>query len=154
MTLKKYTKFYELTFWSFYSFFIILFLCLFSIHSGLFLGYAIGGLLSYLFWKINLVIASWVLRKTKKTYGYLFFLFKSLIVFVFLSLVLYFSWEINFSFATNVLNEETNLFTKVNKPINLFTLLFGLSLNFIVIITLNVIERIKTKSKKGAKWIK
>ncbi|WP_426461584.1 hypothetical protein [Mycoplasma hafezii] len=147
MTLKKYYKYYEITFWSFYGFFVILFACLVKIHLGLVLGCAIGGLLSYLFGKINAGIAGWVLTTTNKTYRYLFFLFKSFLVFLFLGITLYFVLQIDLIYFARHISNQT-LYQKMNKPINVITFIFGLSFNFITIIVLNMFDFYKQKRRK------
>ncbi|RIV16656.1 hypothetical protein D1113_01535 [Mycoplasmopsis gallopavonis] len=148
MFLKKYQKNYERCFWFFLTSFSLIFLIVFKWHNGLFFGYAIGGLISYLFYKLNWITSGWILTTTNKVFRYIFYFFKSFFIFLVLGIVFYLSiFVINSAYLVKHPNSVINDFYKFNRPINFITLMTGLSLNFITIIVVNLFDFLQRKSK-------
>ncbi|VEU70310.1 Uncharacterised protein [Mycoplasmopsis glycophila] len=150
MFWKKYNKYYEVLFWFFLLFFSSIFLCFWKHHKGLFFGFAIGSLVSYLFYKINVCGAIWILTTTKKAHRYIFYFLKYLFYYVFLFLIFYLSLKINQTYHN--LHHELGKNIYFN-PINFLTMIVGLSLNFVLPIFVHVCDYLinKIKQRKSRK---
>ncbi|QNM93723.1 hypothetical protein H9M94_00385 [Mycoplasma sp. Pen4] len=108
------------------------------INYGIFLGFAIGSLLIYVFFKLNWLISYFVLR-SKKTKLYAIFILKSALYFGLLAAVIFSTYAINKMYLDNPNNYH---FSDVfNKPINIFGMVGGISIGFLTLIVHEIIKR-------------
>ncbi|EFF41105.1 hypothetical protein [Mycoplasmopsis alligatoris] len=145
MIQSKFDKiFYIFFFVSLLSISIIL-ISLWSINYSLFFGFAIGALVSYFNYELSNFSVLLILYKRKKS-AIVFGILKHLFSLIIVGLVIYLIIYINLEHAKKI-NQKTIFF---NKPINIFTFIFGITLlPFSLLWSNGIYNYLKKKGKDG-----
>ncbi|EIE40724.1 hypothetical protein MCANUF33_01188 [Mycoplasmopsis canis UF33] len=145
--MTQFLKKYEILFWFLFLIISLLLIILEIIGINLFLGFAIGSLLSYVLFKMT-AISYFKLFKEKKKIYLILVPFKMLIFFILLSGITFFIKEIN---VMHLKNENVSW---VNGRINFITFAFSLSFSGLIILSHKIIDKIKIfkKYRRAHEW--